>query len=524
MATVKDRSVFVAVDSDLSFSQLFFPVKGILAWYDRETKAFGALGGADNPDLVQSNPVWNHDGSVITFARAPKYDLNKLKDENAAVLSKEEVAEFLTGGKDMKFDLYRVPFNEGKGGEALPIPGAAANGKSNFFPRYSPDGKWMVFCQATSFMLLQPDSMLYIMPAAGGTPRKMTCNRPLMNSWHSWSSNSRWLVFSSKPNGPYTQLFLTHIDEDGNDSPPVLLEHFTAPDRAANIPEFVKLHPDAIKKIEVNFLDETSYFRAAMAFMPFDGEVRTREDYQNAVVAYARSVELDPKNPMVRSEYGLALVAVGRSEEALEQWQQASKLAPDYPDPLFNIALLYSQEGREAEAITLFKKVLELDDKFMEANLSLGSVYFKQGRTQEALAQWEAALKTKPEWQKALYNIGLLKMHGGRFDEARDYYLRSTVADPTHLESQLGLGLVLYISGRTDEGIKRLEDALEQIPNEPALMDLLSIGYARSGDFKSAESLSGKALEQAKARENQKLSADIAAHLAVIKKGQVPGL
>jgi Tol biopolymer transport system component len=66
---------------------------------------------------------------------------------------------------------------------------------SNFFPKYSPDGKWIVFCKAKSYMLLQPDSELYIIPAAGGVARRLRYNTARMNSWHSWSSNSRWLVF-----------------------------------------------------------------------------------------------------------------------------------------------------------------------------------------------------------------------------------------------------------------------------------------------------------------------------------------
>ena len=56
-------------------------------------------------------------------------------------------------------------------------------------------------------------------------------------------------MFSSKVNSPYTQLFLTHIDERGESSPPVRLANFTAPDRAANIPEFVNAPADAIATI-----------------------------------------------------------------------------------------------------------------------------------------------------------------------------------------------------------------------------------------------------------------------------------
>ena len=49
-----------------------------------------------------------------------------------------------------------------------------------------------------------------------------------MNSWHSFSPNGRWLVFSSKSRSPYTQMFLTHLDEEGRDSPPILIENATA--------------------------------------------------------------------------------------------------------------------------------------------------------------------------------------------------------------------------------------------------------------------------------------------------------
>src|SRR5208283_2496076 len=116
-----------------------------------------------------------------------------------------------------------IPFNLGKGGKAEPLAGAFNNGQSNFFPKYSPDGKWIVFCKAKSFMLLQPDSQLYILPAGGGEARRLRANLPLLNSWHSWSPNGKWLVFSSKVNGPYTQLFLTHIDSRGESTPPVVL-------------------------------------------------------------------------------------------------------------------------------------------------------------------------------------------------------------------------------------------------------------------------------------------------------------
>ncbi len=88
---------------------------------------------------------------------------------------------------------------------------------------------------------MRPDSQLYIVPAQGGEARRMRCNTPLMNSWHSFSPNGRWLVFSSKSRSPYTQMYLTHIDRDGNDSPAILIDNATAANRAVNLPEFVNI-------------------------------------------------------------------------------------------------------------------------------------------------------------------------------------------------------------------------------------------------------------------------------------------
>ena len=164
-------------------------------------------------------------------------------------LTREECKEFVEDGKPFLFDLCRIPFNDGKGGVAEPIAGASNDGMSNFFARYSPDGRWIVFCKAKSYMLLQRDSELYIIPAAGGEARRLRCNAGRMNSWHSWSPNGKWLVFSSKAWSDYTQLCLTHIDEHGESSPAVLLSHLTSTDRAANIPEFVNARPEAIVKV-----------------------------------------------------------------------------------------------------------------------------------------------------------------------------------------------------------------------------------------------------------------------------------
>jgi hypothetical protein len=250
VSTVFERSFFASLD-DINFSQFFFPIRGRIAYYAREQRRFSLLPGADDPAYVQTCPEWSPDGKYVVFARArlPRELLEVIGDKKALRVGPEVRIDDLNRKYRIYFDLYRLPFNDGKGGTPEPLPGASHNGKSNYFPRYSPDGKWIVFTRADTGLAIQPDSRLCILPAQGGVAREMRCNREIMNSWHSWSPNSRWLAFSSKVNTPYTELFLTHVDEHGNDSPPVLLSRFKDDARACLVPEFANIGKGALKEI-----------------------------------------------------------------------------------------------------------------------------------------------------------------------------------------------------------------------------------------------------------------------------------
>jgi hypothetical protein len=248
VSTVHEIS-YAALTNDFAFCQLFFPTYGVLAWYAVDNKAFHLLPGADDYDFVQTDPSWSWDEKYIAFARANTK--NEYHADIANIRTHIEDADIheLNQRFPIQFDLYKIPFNQGNGGNPEPLKGASHNGMSNYFPRFSPDGKWIVFTRSKSGIMLQPDSELFIIPAAGGEPRRMKCNRKLFNSWHSFSPNGKWLLFSSKVNSPYTEIFLTHIDENGIDSPPVCLSHFSDSRYAANVPEFVDLPVEAIRKI-----------------------------------------------------------------------------------------------------------------------------------------------------------------------------------------------------------------------------------------------------------------------------------
>ncbi len=463
ISTVKDRAVFVATPG-IEYSQLFFPIKGILVVYDTVAGTFTPLPGADDPEYVQSNPTWSPDGKSVVFARAKVYEKESIANASSILLDENDVPEFIEDKEPFKFDLYRVPFNEGRGGTAEPIEGASHNGMSNFFAKFSPDGKWIVFTQAENYMLLMPDSVLYIIPAEGGDARRLRANTPRMNSWHSFSSNGKWLVFSSKANTPYTQLFLTHIDEEGNSTPPVVLDRFTGEYGAANIPEFVPLPADAIAEIKERFLDAYSFLRAGMA------NERTG-NYQAAVKAYDRGLDVEPDNVELLNAKGFALFQAGSSEEAVVSLEKALEVDPQHWKAHNNMALASVDLGELEVAEAHYRESLAIEPQPAIYN-DLGFVLERQGLPFEAVDMYRKSLELDPESSAAHYNLASSLARSGDFVEAEPHF-RAVLEKKPSTQAYTGLGIVLWQQNRREEGIASMEAAIAANPDNAMARDQL---------------------------------------------------
>jgi len=341
---------YVVNFKDYRFLQVFYPTRGIVAWYNRATGQMKPLPGADDPRYVQTDPVWSPDGKYVVFARAEAKDPYPEGQKLAEHANDPEETQ-------IQYDLYRIPFSDGEGSQAEPIVGASRNGMSNTFPKVSPDSRWIVFVKCRNGQLMRPDSQLYIVPAEGGQARKMRCNTPLMNSWHSFSPNGHWLVFSSKSRSPYTQMFLTHLDEQGDDSPPILIENATAANRAVNIPEFVNIPADGLMKIDVPAAESYRLFDIAL-------DLTDKGQIEAAIAEWQKVLDLDPGNAKAHSNLGVALMRQGKLDEGITHFQRAVDINPEYGDGHNNLALGLLRRGRLDDALPHFQRALEVNPDY----------------------------------------------------------------------------------------------------------------------------------------------------------------
>ncbi|MCF7973822.1 MAG: hypothetical protein K9N55_08410 [Phycisphaerae bacterium] len=195
-------------------------LNSLLACYHNDTKTVVIEPKLAQKEYLENWPVWSGDGKYLYFCRAPK----PWSDDTPS-----PPAQF----DQIKYDLVRIAYDlqTNTWGDIEIVLSSRETGKSVGMPRCSPDGRWLTFCLFDYGYLptWQENSDLYLMDlktSGDAVPgyRRLEINSPKSESWLTWSSNSRWIVFSSKRlHGVFTRLFISYVDQRGKVHKPVVL-------------------------------------------------------------------------------------------------------------------------------------------------------------------------------------------------------------------------------------------------------------------------------------------------------------
>ena len=482
------------------FGQVFYPTRGILAWYSKATQKLQQLPGANDPEYVQTCAFWSPDESFIVFARA------KARDPYPPG---QPASKFANDPNEtqIQYDLYRIPFNNGKGGKAERIVGASENGMSNNFPKVSPDGKWIVWVQNKNGLLMRPDSKLYIVPSGGGEARPLRSNLKTMNSWHSFSPNGRWLVFSSKTPTHYTRLYLTHLDEGGNSSPAIPIDNPTDANRAVNIPEFLNVGPEGLDRIDTPATDFYREFNIA-------ADLSEKRQFADALPVWKKAVELNPDDARVHTNLGTALEETGKPEEALAEYRRSLELNEQSSQAHNNLGSILAQQGKLDEALAQFERAVQLNPENGRAQSNLGGALSEKGRTEEALEHLRKGVALEPRFADGQNNLGAALARAGELDEAVPHLAAAVDLAPQSIGNHYNFGRVLAAKGRFADAAAQFEQAAKLTDmREPAILDMLAAMYAETGRYPEAVATARKALDLAGEQRNAELAASLKSSL-----------
>ena len=183
-----------------------------------------------NPDVFETFPVFSADGKSIYFCSAPKVSLPN-------------------DVKKLKYSICRIAFDAGKkqfGTKVDTLWNARLTGKSACHLKTSPDGKYILYTVADygTFPIWHRETDLQLMNLQTGAVDKLTrVNSDKSDTYHSWSSTSRWFVFASKrDDGQYGKPYFAYVDKSGKVHKPFVLPqedpaHYDETLKSYNIPE-----------------------------------------------------------------------------------------------------------------------------------------------------------------------------------------------------------------------------------------------------------------------------------------------
>lgn len=164
--------------------------------------------------ILETFPTWSPDGKYVYYCLSTTNlndgDPDSIKDSKTIAYSHQ-----------LKYNIMRIPFDEATmtfGPSELVFDAKAMN-KSASVPRISPDGRYLLFTLGDygQFHIWHSSSDLYVKDLETGKvfPLK-AANSSNVDSYHAWSSNSRWIVFSSRrDDGSFTRTYITYFDKNG---------------------------------------------------------------------------------------------------------------------------------------------------------------------------------------------------------------------------------------------------------------------------------------------------------------------
>lgn len=166
-----------------------------------------------------------------------------------------------------------------------------------------------------------------------------------------------------------------------------------------------------------------------------------------------------------RNDYGSQLLDAGRPQEALEQFQEATRLFPGYASAFVNLANAQEALGRSGEALSSIEQALALqpeNNAAMQYNKAV--ILDRLGRPEPAEAALREAIRQKPDFFAAHNDLGNKLLLSGRLDEASACFQTLLKLRPGNAKVLTSIGNIHFLRGETGPALASFDAALRDDP------------------------------------------------------------
>jgi tetratricopeptide (TPR) repeat protein len=184
---------------------------------------------------------------------------------------------------------------------------------------------------------------------------------------------------------------------------------------------------------------------------------------------------------------GTTLQEAGRLDEAVDAFQHALALEPDYAPAHNSLGSVLRQQGHHDEAIAQLEAALRLQPAFDDARFNLGNARADRGDWAGAIAEYEALVRRRPDAVDVQSNLGIALASANRAGEAVEHFRAAATLAPQDAKAHYNLGHALLMRGDSNEAVEHLARALQIDPGDATAHDELGSAYLARQDFANAE-------------------------------------
>jgi tetratricopeptide (TPR) repeat protein len=198
------------------------------------------------------------------------------------------------------------------------------------------------------------------------------------------------------------------------------------------------------------------------------------------------SVAKSPKKARPHNNLAIALIDLGKYDEAIAHCREALRIKPNYALAHTTWGTVASAQGKLDEAISHYYEALRLDSFLVKAHNNLGNALFKKGMSVEAIGHYKEALRIKPDYALAQKNlqIALAKHKRSRGDIVK--INKAQVIESEDPTLHYKLGNMYRAHGKLDEAMEHYRKALAFQPGFTDAMNKLALVHVTKGEYNSA--------------------------------------
>ena len=187
--------------------------------------------------------------------------------------------------------------------------------------------------------------------------------------------------------------------------------------------------------------------------------LKEQSKLEEAIEAFNKALSIKPNYAEAYNNMGNILQEQGKLEEAIEAFNKALSIKPDYPEAYNNMGILLQDQGKLAEAIEAYKKALSINIDYPEAYNNIGNILKEQGKFDEAIEAYTKALSIKPDYTEAHRNLSSIKKYTEEDDQViqvQELYKREGLSNNVKSDINFTLAKMYEDLGKVDQAIDQL--------------------------------------------------------------------